>query len=85
MKNKNSKLIHKNGKKFYVNTSKNEWFWNQVETNLWEPDTFKIFDKFIDKEHSYIDIGAWIGPTVLYGCQISKHCYAIEPDPIAFK
>jgi FkbM family methyltransferase len=64
------------------------WFigyWDRVEKEKWEPQTFEIFDKFLDKEHSYIDIGAWIGPTVLYGCQLAKQCYAIEPDPIALE
>ncbi|TFH25554.1 FkbM family methyltransferase, partial [Candidatus Bathyarchaeota archaeon] len=32
---------------------------------------------------SYIDVGAWVGPTVLYGSQLSRHAYAIEPDPVA--
>ena len=39
----------------------------------------------MDRNHPYRDIGAWIGPTALYGCQIAKHCHAIEPDPDAFK
>ncbi len=60
-------------------------FWNEVSTNEWEPSTFRIFDKYLSKNHSYLDIGAWIGPTVLYGSQLAKHCYAIEPDPIAYK
>jgi len=60
-------------------------FWHKVKSNKWEPDTFAVFNKFLDTKHSYIDIGAWIGPTVLYGCQIAKHCYAIEPDPVALK
>lgn len=58
-------------------------FWEDVNNGNWEPSTFCIFDKFIDQEHSFIDIGAWIGPTVLYGSQIAKKCYAIEPDPVA--
>ena len=60
-------------------------FWDSVQKGDWERETYGIFDQFMDKEHSYIDIGAWIGPTVLYGCQVAKHCYAIEPDNIAFK
>lgn len=60
-------------------------FWRNVQNNRWENHTFTIFDTFLDKDHSYIDIGAWIGPTALYGCQIANHCYAIEPDPIAWK
>ncbi|WP_448163393.1 hypothetical protein [Bacillus mobilis] len=26
-----------------------------------------IFDRFLKPANSYIDIGAWIGPTVFYG------------------
>ena len=37
------------------------------------------------KEGIYIDIGAWIGPTVLYSANIYKKVIAIEPDPIALE
>jgi len=57
-------------------------FW--AKYHYWEPFTWPIFEKYIDKDHSYIDIGAWIGTTVLYGAQIAKHSYAIEPDTEAF-
>jgi FkbM family methyltransferase len=56
-----------------------------LERNLWENDTFAVFDTFLDRAHSYIDIGAWVGPTTLYACQLARHCYAVEPDPVAFK
>lgn len=69
--------------KFNVDDSIRNAFWNNVANDWWEENTFKIFAKFLDKNHSYIDLGAWIGSTVLYGCQLAKHCYAIEPDPIA--
>ena len=77
--------IQKNDKIFFVNSSPLNHFWALLQLNLWEPNTFKIFDTFLDPDHSYIDLGAWIGPTVLYGCQKAKFCYAIEPDPVAFK
>ncbi len=59
-------------------------FWNYVNDGKWEKSTYDIFDLFLEEDKSYIDIGAWIGPTVLYGAQISKHCYAVEPDPVAY-
>jgi len=59
-------------------------FWDLVTPGKWEPQTFRVFDRFLDAEHSYIDVGAWIGPTVLYGAQLAKRCYALEPDPLAF-
>ena len=77
--------IKKNTRTFFVDSSNNSNFWAQLQLGVWEPETFKIFDIFLDKNYSYIDLGAWIGPTVLYGCQNAKFCYAIEPDPVAFK
>jgi FkbM family methyltransferase len=60
-------------------------FWMDVANGQWEPNTFKIFSRFLNKDFCYVDVGAWIGPTVLYGSRLSKHCYAIEPDPIAIQ
>jgi FkbM family methyltransferase len=55
-------------------------FWS----NCYESNTYKIFEKYIDKNHSCIDIGAFIGSTTLYCAHLANKVYAIEPDPIAF-
>ena len=78
------KKITKNKIHFFVNDL-NDKFWHNFEKNGWENYTYIAFDVFLEKNCSYIDVGAWIGPTVLYGCQRAKYCYAIEPDPVAFK
>src|SRR4030042_5722802 len=78
------KKITKNNIHFFVNEL-NDKFWHSFEKIGWENYTYIVFDVFLKKKYSYIDVGAWIGPTVLYGCQRAKCCYAIEPDPIAFK
>jgi FkbM family methyltransferase len=72
------------GTAFDVLRGNNDSFWKAVASNSWEPETFALFERFLDRDHSYIDIGAWIGPTVLYGSQIAKLAYGLEPDPIAF-
>lgn len=80
--------ICKNGKYFTVDSTKlrSYKFWKgYMNDGGWEPGAFKIFDKFLDKDHSYIDIGSYVGPSVLYASQLTKHCFAIEPDPIAFQ
>lgn len=82
------KKITKNKHTFFVSETDSPVerdFWKSVGENRWENETYEVFDFFINKNSSYIDIGSWIGPTVLYGCQLAKHCYAIEPDPVAFK
>jgi FkbM family methyltransferase len=73
-----------NGKVFDVIPTRWQDFWSRVSSGQWEPETFKLFDRFITKNTSYIDIGAWIGPTVLYAAQLANAAYAFEPDPLAF-
>lgn len=61
-------------------------FWDKIQRNEWEPTTFKIIKHYLEDhaDASYIDFGAWIGPTVLFAAQFSKHVYALEPDQQAF-
>ena len=49
-----------------------------------EPFVFEVYDKFLTSEKDFLDIGAWIGPNVLYAAKISRNVIAIEPDPVAF-
>ncbi len=79
-----TRQIGQRGKSFHVVTGRNDFFWDLVSRGAWESETFEIFDRFIDRDKSYIDIGSWIGPTLLYGCQLAKAAYGIEPDPIAY-
>ncbi|PWW31910.1 FkbM family methyltransferase [Cytobacillus oceanisediminis] len=81
---RNIMIIRVRGANFKVNaTPFYQGFWNKFPN--WETETFRIFQRFLSNKHSYLDIGAWIGPTVLYGAQIAKHVYALEPDPVAYK
>ena len=59
-------------------------FWNLVNKGDWEPETYAVFDQFIDKNTVFLDVGAWIGSTSLYGAQLAAETHAFEPDPIAF-
>jgi len=81
-------MLRIKNKKINIANTKDERYlryWNAVMEGRWEPNTFDIFDKFIDSDHSFIDLGAWIGLTVLYGAHTSKHVYTAEPDHIALK
>ncbi len=60
-------------------------FWRKAKSGRWEPDTFKILSALLDKDSVYVDIGAWIGPTVLYAARLCKHVYCFEPDPNAYR
>jgi len=70
---------------FNVDETERENYWVKVIDSTWEPHTYKIFRKYLNPKHSFIDVGAWIGSTALFGCQLAKHCYAIEPDIKALK
>ncbi|MDQ0417309.1 FkbM family methyltransferase [Croceifilum oryzae] len=63
---------------------RNAWLWHSMHYNNWEEYTFNIFDRFLDLDHTYLDFGAFLGPTVLYAAHKAKHVYAVEPDPVAF-
>lgn len=77
--------ISKNNVSFKVHVGeRTKNFWKGYARNEWEPTTFSIFDRFIDKKHGYMDIGAWIGPTVLYGASKARETFAFEPDRQAY-
>ena len=59
-------------------------FWSEKYSS-WEPETFKVLDSYLSKDKDYLDIGAWVGPTAIYGSFLSRKVIAIEPDPIAYK
>ncbi len=60
-------------------------FWRKASAGAWEPETFAVLDKYLSPNSDYLDIGAWIGPTVLYGARKARHVWCFEPDPTAFR
>ena len=45
----------------------------------------RLISPLADKNKTYIDVGAWIGPTVLYAAPQFKTVLCFEPDPVACK
>ena len=41
--------------------------------------------KHLRADADYLDIGAWIGPTVLYAARHARKVWCFEPDPRAFR
>jgi len=83
-------LVNKNNLYFTVEDSeelhqdKGYNFWLEKYSS-WEPETFKVLDEYLSKEKDYLDIGAWVGPTAIYGSFLSRKVVAVEPDPVAHK
>lgn len=56
-------------------------FWRKATAGRWEPSTFEVIRRCVDAETVVLDIGAWIGPTVLFSARRAKRVEAFEPDP----
>lgn len=82
----NNLQINKNDVTFYVNGSNEytKWWDECINHNTWEPYTYSIIDYFANNNNTYIDIGAWIGTTVLYAAQKFSKVVTFEPDSVAY-
>lgn len=60
-------------------------FWKIATNGTWEPETFDVLEDNLNMDATYLDIGAWIGPTVLFASKKCKKVICFEPDPIAYK
>ena len=79
--------IYKNNEIIFIkkeNNNKNLDFWKNIYNN-WENETFEIFDRFLDYNKIFIDIGGWIGTTCIYGSRKSKSVIVVEADTESFK
>ena len=81
------KVVKKLGYRFVVHGNEKllhgRPFWDQVNDGLWEPETFRIIEKYAEPSRAFIDIGAWIGPTTLFGACVAGKVFSVEPDPVA--
>jgi FkbM family methyltransferase len=65
-------------------TRDDDVFWDQLERGQWEPETLAILDHYIGPDTLHLDIGTWIGPTLLYAAERARLAVGFEPDPVAF-
>lgn len=45
---------------------------------------FEVYDRYLKPEHTFVDLGAWVGGHSLYASTIASKVIAVEPDPVAF-
>lgn len=78
--------LTKSGVDFKVTSSTLELdnFWQNIYQTMWENETFNQIIPYLDKNKTFIDIGAWQGPISLVAQQYSKQCLCFEPDPYAY-
>jgi FkbM family methyltransferase len=58
-------------------------FWDRVEAGRWEPETLAAIDRLVDADTTFLDLGAWVGPTALYAAGVARRVIAVEADPAA--
>jgi trigger factor len=75
--------VHKQS--WQARTGPNDHFWDDVMAGWWEPETYDLLDRFLSPEESYLDLGAWIGATVLYAAGTARRVYAVDADPVALE
>jgi FkbM family methyltransferase len=73
-----------NGHRFHAASNIVPQFWEEMAAGTWEPATLKLFDRFVDSQTVFFDIGTWMGPTTMYAARSARQIYSFEPDPIAF-
>lgn len=60
-------------------------FYGKLTSGTWEPHTFEVLARNLDRDTVYVDIGAWIGVTPFWASSGCKRVIAIEPDPRCFE
>ena len=59
--------------------SGNDTFWKCIYPN-WNNELFDVFDKYLNKNKQFLDIGSWIGGTALYASRLSSYVVCVEAD-----
>ena len=67
----------------FVVADGHEDFWSRVREGRWEPATLDVIAACVGPGTAVVDLGAWIGPTVLYAARKGRSVLAFEPDPAA--
>jgi FkbM family methyltransferase len=71
-----------NGKPFDVANEPAD-FWGWVQNGNYNRE-WQTLDKYLKPEHTFVDLGAWVGSHSLYASKITKNVISVEPDPVAF-
>jgi FkbM family methyltransferase len=61
-------------------------FWGLFNAGKWEPETIAFYKKYVSPQKKIIDIGGWIGPTVLIAYSYNpKKISVVEADPANYQ
>lgn len=60
-------------------------FWLRFQEEKWEPEILRVIKLLANSATTFVDIGAWIGPTTLMASALGARVIAFEPDPLALE
>lgn len=61
-------------------------FWDRFNAGVWEPETHAFYKKYVNPAKEIIDIGGWIGPTMLIAYSYNpKKIHVVEADPANYQ
>lgn len=60
-----------------------EWFWTAINRGFWEGNTLMALAGRVTPQTLYIDVGTWIGPTLMFAGSRAKRAIGVEPDAVA--
>jgi len=58
-------------------------FWLRFQEQKWEPEILRLIKLLTNSATTFVDVGAWIGPTTLIASALGARVIAFEPDPQA--
>lgn len=59
-----------------------EIYWKWIAAGYYDHE-WNTYDEFLKPDHTFIDLGAWIGAHSLYASGTTDKIVAVEPDPVA--
>jgi FkbM family methyltransferase len=77
--------VHLAGVKIRVPLKNDTKFWDSVDANEWEMDTLSLYSEYLQSGTHYCDIGAWVGPTVIFAHHLGARVTCFEPDIYAYE
>lgn len=70
---------------YAVDGGKHSIYWDLINSDQWENETFDVIDHYLKPGSVALDIGAWAGPISFYMANKCEKVYALEPDPAIYK
>jgi 23S rRNA U2552 (ribose-2'-O)-methylase RlmE/FtsJ len=76
-------LVIIRGKEFNVEEEPKD-YWGWVANGSYDRE-WAVYDAYLKPEHTFVDLGAWVGSHSMYASTVAKKVIAVEPDPVASK